>query len=93
MQASRHKPRGIAIALVLLIVGALNLAYALADGPRRPADAMQGIGLLLLGASAALTSSESAQQRLAATGRALVPTLLIVLSIAACVLSVVFRVL
>ena len=93
MQVSSHKPYGVAIAVVLLLTGALNLAYALAAGPHRPADAMQGVGLLLLGAGGALTSSQCTQQRLAATGRALVPILLIAFSIAACVLSVVLRVL
>ena len=91
LQANSSRLRTVAVPLVLLLVGVVNLTYALAEGPRRPADALQGVGMLLLGAGAALANSDAARQRLAETGRAKLPAIVISFSVVACVLSVVMR--
>ena len=83
--------RRVAVAVMLMVIGAANLAYALAAGPHRPADALQGVGLLLLGTGASLTGSAEIRDRLASSGRASLPTVVISLSIVACALSVLVR--
>ena len=91
LQTTFRNRRTAIVALMLGLIGAANLAYALAAGPHRPADALQGVGLLLLGTGAALAGSEEIKSRLAASGRASLPTVVLSLSIVACALSVLVR--